>query len=244
MSEHPQVVSSSLQRLAELRQLFKTACQATDNQFQNYQIRVHRALSWLERAFEMDALENPDGRLLFDWIAFNSLYGGWDPVNGTALRERDSYAAYLGQVMLDDAHGVIPAALQMHRDLILKIFDNKFLDPLFWRNPQPGVNPATRRRYYEAQSLIASRRWTELLVSVVDRIYVLRCQVAHGAATRGSSLNRETLQTCGLLLEQLLLPMVNVTIANGAHDRWPALCYPPIREATEIKPAPRGARPK
>ena len=66
----------------ELRSRFKQRCVATDNRYQNWQIRVHRSLSWLERAFEMDAEQQPDGRLLYDWIAFNALYGQWDEREG------------------------------------------------------------------------------------------------------------------------------------------------------------------
>ena len=63
---------------AALRRRFKAVCQATDNRFQNFQIRVHRSLSWLDRALEADGDLEPDARLIFGWIAFNALYGAWD----------------------------------------------------------------------------------------------------------------------------------------------------------------------
>ena len=37
---------------AELRLRFKAICATTENKFQNYQIRVHRALSWWDRDAE------------------------------------------------------------------------------------------------------------------------------------------------------------------------------------------------
>nr|AUN37413.1 hypothetical protein [uncultured bacterium] len=60
-----------------LRRRFKAVCAATENRHQNFQIRVHRALSWFERAVELDEEEHPDGRLLYGWIALNALYGSW-----------------------------------------------------------------------------------------------------------------------------------------------------------------------
>jgi len=53
-----------------LRRGFKAVCQDTNNQFQNFQIRVHRSLSWFERALELGKEEQPDGRLLYAWIRF------------------------------------------------------------------------------------------------------------------------------------------------------------------------------
>jgi len=38
----------------------------------NLSLRVHRALSWLERAEELAAQEDPDGEFIFLWIAFNA----------------------------------------------------------------------------------------------------------------------------------------------------------------------------
>ena len=64
--------------IAMLKRGFKAVRAATDNRFQNFQIRVHRSLSWFERASELGQEEHPDGRLLYAWISLSSLYGSWD----------------------------------------------------------------------------------------------------------------------------------------------------------------------
>lgn len=61
-----------------LRRGFKAVCKATEDRFQNFQIRVHRSLSWLERALEMDEKGQPEGRLLYAWTSLGALYGTWD----------------------------------------------------------------------------------------------------------------------------------------------------------------------
>jgi hypothetical protein len=76
---------------AELRARFKEICGATQNRFQNYQIRVHRALSWWERAGQLDPEDNPEGRLLFAWIAFNALYGSWNDGGGGPASDREGW---------------------------------------------------------------------------------------------------------------------------------------------------------
>lgn len=43
--------------------------QERDAQHSNLRLRVHRALSWLDRAEQADDL---DGRFIFLWIAFNA----------------------------------------------------------------------------------------------------------------------------------------------------------------------------
>jgi hypothetical protein len=42
-----------------------------DDHHPNLALRVHRALSWLNRAEQAD---DPDGRFIFLWIAFNAAY--------------------------------------------------------------------------------------------------------------------------------------------------------------------------
>jgi hypothetical protein len=60
-----------------LRARFKARCLATNNLHQNWQIRVHRSLSWYKRASALDQ-EQPEAKFLFLWIALNSLYGRWN----------------------------------------------------------------------------------------------------------------------------------------------------------------------
>ncbi len=82
-----------------LRRGFKAVCQATDNRFQNFQVRIHRSMSWFERALELDEDKQPDGRLLYAWIALNSLFGSWDTESGYPARDRDSCGAFVNMLM-------------------------------------------------------------------------------------------------------------------------------------------------
>lgn len=66
-------------------------------------------------------------------------------------------------------------------------------------------------------------------------MYVLRGQIVHGAATRGSRLNRDTLLQAVELFEGFLVPMLHLAVEHGAHDDWPPLCYPPIDEPAASK---------
>ena len=62
----------------------------------------------------------------------------------------------------------------------------------------------------------------------MDRIYLMRCQLVHGAATYGGRLNRVALRRCSTMLSHLLRAMLVVMIDYGADEDWGIMCYPPI----------------
>jgi hypothetical protein len=234
----PGVQSCSGEQLLSLRQRFKARCAETEQRHQNWQIRVHRALSWFERAIDTDADDQPDGRLLYGWIAFNALYGRWDREAGFPAPDIAAWRDFLKVVLEQDADKKIAESLQRLREQILQLIENRFVDLRFWQNPtQPGN---LRRRYHEALSLYVERRCLSLAILAMERVYVVRGQLAHGAATRGSELNRATLRQSRDVLEGLLLPILDIVIDHGCHDDWPPLCYPPIYEETNnlVPPVP------
>jgi hypothetical protein len=211
-----------------LRRGFKAVCKATDNRFQNYQIRVHRSLSWLERALELDPETQPDGRLLYAWIAFSSLCGRWDLEAGYPVRDKECREAFLEMLMGIDRAGMLGEKIVALESDILWLLENKFLDPRFWKDPDKPGN--VRAKYHLALRLYHDKNWGGIMQHTLDRIAVLRGQIVHGAATRGSSLNRESLNRCRTILEALLPVILQLVIEHRADDDWPPLCYPPIRE--------------
>jgi len=227
--------------LRELRRRFESVCDATNNRFQNFQIRVHRSLSWLERALGSDAEQEPDGRLLFGWIAFNALYGRWDEDTGFAAKDRDSWQTFLQGVLKADNNGLIGRRLVELRQPVLDLLDNKFLDPQFWRNPSVKAN---RKAFFTAQSDFVEGRWLSLAIAAIDRIYTLRGQIVHGAATRGSKLNRTTLGLGCQVLEGLLGPLLEIVIDQCVDDEWPPICYPPIVEGSSSRGAAALRQPR
>ena len=213
---------------AMLRRGFKAVCTATDDRYQNFQIRVHRSLSWLERAMELCEEEHPDGRLLYAWIALSSLYGTWDGSAGYPLRDSQAREAFVGMLMKIDTGGRVASELTALESDVLWVLDNKFLDPRFWRDPEHPGN--VHRKYHQAVQLFHDKSWAAILSYTLERIAVLRGQIAHGAATRGSKLNRETLSRCRTILERLLPVVLQLVIEHRADNDWPPLCYPPILE--------------
>ena len=127
-----------------------------------------------------------------------------------------------------DTGGRMAGVLAALETDILWVLDNKFLDPRYWKNPgQPGNVHA---KYHRVVRLYHDQNWAAILEYILERIAVLRGQIVHGAATRGSKLNRETLSRCRSILEGLLPVVLQLVIEQRVDDDWPPLCYPPIKE--------------
>ena len=146
-----QAVATSATPVAELRKRFKAICEATNQRFQNYQIRVHRALSWLERAPEVDSEDQPDGRLLYSWIAFNSVYSVWDEDAGFPAKDREAWQAFIGRLLDLDTGELLAKQLVVLRPQVLALLENKFLDPRFWREPR--AVRSHRGHYHRAMTI-------------------------------------------------------------------------------------------
>jgi hypothetical protein len=129
-------------------------------------------------------------------------------------------------LMKIDRAGLLAERLQALEQDILWLMENKYLDPRFWKNPDEPGN--VRAKYHRAVRLYHDKSWAAILEYTLERIAVLRGQIVHGAATRGSRLNRESLRRCRSVLESLLPVVLQLLIERRADDDWPPLCYPPI----------------
>jgi hypothetical protein len=73
-----------------------------------------------------------------------------------------------------------------------------------------------------------------ILDKLIERVYLLRCQLVHGAATCNGQLNRATLRSCDGILGYLLPAFMLTIVDHGTEENWGPLCYPPLG------PKPRG----
>jgi len=190
-------------------------------------IRFHRACSWIQRTETAHPTDDLDLTLCFAWIGFNALYGQWVSDTNEPASDRYSWQTFLKRMSELDKKNKIAAVLKEHKKLVLTILDDAYLGKYFWRDPSPErarqTTPAKRNapRFYEAKN------WIEILESLMDRIYFLRCQIVHGASTHNSKENRKTARHCTLMLEHLLQAILLIWIDHGSDEDWGPLCYPP-----------------
>ena len=191
-------------------------------------IRFHRACSWMSEVEQLDPVRHADQVLLHQWIAFNALYGQWDQAALEPVADRRSWQSFLGRVHELDQSGQLVNVLQEHKPLVLCIMEDEYLNQYFWHDPSAKSAGRARTGRHKAQSWYVEGRWLNILEQLVTRIYLLRCQLTHGAATCGSKLNRFALKHCTTMLSLLLPAILQVWIDHGADEDWGPMCYAPV----------------
>lgn len=191
-------------------------------------IRLHRAFSWMERAEKVRDDADADVALLCRWIALNALYGRWNAEALEPEQDRRCWQRFYGRLVTLDRSDHLGTMLTRERELVLSVLEDAYLSRYFWQSPSSAAANRSRELRAEAAGWYRQRNWSPVLDRLLDRIYLLRCQLVHGAATFGSRLNRTSLQRCNRMLEHLLAAMVSVVIDHGADEDWGLMCYPPL----------------
>jgi hypothetical protein len=207
---------------------FKQRCVGLGNQRRNWQVRVHRALSWLKRAGGF-SVDQPEAKFLFLWITLNSLYGRWEPEKNAPGLDAQAREAFVRRVCQWDGPMML-RVLQQSRGLVKKLLENPFLSADFWRQPNhpKAKGWATADANYLDKNLRAGDAgW--VLNHVMQRLFVFRGQLVHGASSGGSRLNRGSMKYCLMTLELLVPLIIHLAIEHGCDDDWPELCYPPMQ---------------
>ncbi|MEZ1317713.1 HEPN domain-containing protein [Pseudomonas fluorescens] len=201
-----------------------------DNHHVNLTLRVHRALSWLQRAEQTD---DADGRFVFLWIAFNAAYAT-DIDENFRLSEQETFRAFLCKLCdLDRQRQIENLVWTEFSGSIRVLLDNQYVFQSFWDYQNGKISQdqwterfaAGRRR---AQSALAKRDTAEVLAVLFNRIYTLRNQVMHGGATWNSSINRPQLRDCSNLLGKLV-PLIIELMLDNPDTLWGDACYPVVQ---------------
>ncbi len=190
-------------------------------------IRFHRACSWLQRVEAMDSDDDLDLVLACRWIAFNALYGVWDEQHREPMPDRASWRAYLDRMLGLDAGGGLAAMLEANRPLVMSLLEDEYLSKFFWEEPTDKRASQSRKAMYDARTWYQQQQWSLILERTLERVYMMRCQLIHGAATYQSRLNRKSLKRCAMMLEHIVKASMQVLIEHGADEDWGPLCYPP-----------------
>ncbi len=192
-------------------------------------IRFHRACSWMARVEQMPDGEEDDLALVSLWIAFNALYGQWDAQRREPRLDRESWRAFVDRILGLDSKGYVADALREHKRLVLSLLGDQHLSGFFWQEPSAKRAGQSRKAAHNAHTWYLEQRWAKVLDELLERVYLARCQLVHGAATYGGKLNRTSLRRCVMMMQRLLPALLMVWIDHGADEDWGPLCYPPMR---------------
>ena len=193
-------------------------------------LRVHRALSWLQRAGL--AGKDHDAAFIFYWIAFNSAYAD-DRGEVTPLGERRCFDDYFEKILKLDAGQAIYGAIWKKFASSVRVFlDNRYVFQPFWnfRNGIAG-NSDWEERFDKSirrtQVALRDKDTKAILVTLFDRLYVLRNQLVHGGATWNSSANRSQVRDGAAILLFLVPVFINLMMDHPDVD-WGAPYYPVV----------------
>ena len=198
-----------------------------ENHPEGLALRVHRALSWLDRADQCDDL---DGRFIFLWIAFNAAYAQeiGDQQRPDEQRTLNRFLKKLVDLDKDDV--LYQLLWQEFSGSIRVLLDNKYVYQPFWdhqngRIPDEQWQAKFKQARGRAQRALARHDTRGVLAIVLNRMYTLRNQLVHGGATWNSRVNREQLRDCTDLLGKLV-PFVILLMLDNPRTLWGSACYP------------------
>jgi len=193
-------------------------------------LRVHRAVSWLQRA-EM-AGDDCDAAFIFFWIAFNAAYAD-DWADAASSGERNSFDGFFEKVItLDGGQRIYDAIWEKFSGPIRLLLENQYVFQPFWshHNQVPGyADWAERfaRSKRRSQNALRDRDTKVILSTLFDRMYVLRNQLVHGGSTWNSSVNRAQVRDSARIMA-FLVPLFVDLMMDHPDIPWGAPYYPVV----------------
>ena len=204
--------------------------EARENLPRDLALRLHRSLSWIERA-EKEA-EDIDAAFIFYWIAFNAAYAK-DMPESYAIEERGLFGEYFEMIVrFDAARSVYDAIWSRFPGPIRLLLDNKYVFMPFWRHHNQTLRYGNWENFFKQdRKLIGdalARQDTRVVLSILfDRLYVLRNQLFHGGSTWNSGVNRRQVRD-GTNIMAFLVPHFIDLMMDHPDAGWGPPYYPVV----------------
>jgi len=161
-----------------LRRQFKAIPQEQRDRCRAFSVRIWRGLSWLERS---ESAMDVEGRFISLWIAFNAIYGHLQG-NGLSAPDHVTWQTFLAAISKADTARRLTGILWNRQVDILRMIDSRYQYRPFWLGHADAEEKLKRSRkraimHFNNQNVVG------VLEELFERLYVLRQQVFHGAAT-------------------------------------------------------------
>jgi len=197
----------------------------------NLSLRVHRSLSCLQRA---EQLEDPDSQFIFLWIAFNAAYA--TEINEEyRTSEKTAFRGFLEKLANLDASKQLDELTWTEFPRSIRVLlSNRFVFQPFWDYQNGKLSAAEwqdqfARAKVAAQSALGAEDTATVLGIALSRIYTLRNQLIHGGATWGSTVNRDQIRDCVGLMSKLV-PIILTIMMDHPETLWGDACYPVVQD--------------
>ena len=190
--------------------------------------RLHRAISWLQRASADNS--DDDTRFIHLWISLNAVYASDFDFEDS---ERARAVRFLARVVDADEEGRLHAVLfRQFPGPIRTLIDSPYVFAPFWRalrdhDPSERWKERFDASRKAAMTALLEKRTVGLLSIVLVRLYVLRNQLVHGGATWDSQVNRAQLRDGCAILGTLVPAILQILLDASGFDDDP-IAYPVI----------------
>src|SRR5690554_1769377 len=189
-------------------------------------LRIHRALSWLNRA---EQCEDLDGRFVFLWIAFNAAYA--NELGEISVSESELFDNFLKRLIdLDKNKNLYNVVWEQYTSAIRVLLDNQYIYQPFWNhhNGFPGYEDwqeGFKLSKQAAHRALAANDTATLLSILFNKLYTLRTQIIHDGPPYNRSATRDQIRDPTSLLGEVLPSIIEI-ILNNAKAYWGEACYP------------------
>ena len=193
-------------------------------------LRVHRALSWLDRAERSG--DDLDARFIFLWIAFNAAYAN-EIGDQERSHEQKVFGDFLQKLVDLDKDDILYKLIWTEFSGSIRVLlDNRFVYQPFWDFHNGKIDEDEWKSRFQGANLAARKALAEhktvtVLAIVLSRMYTLRNQLIHGGATWNSSVNRDQLRDCSAFLGKLV-PFIIQLMMDNPNTLWGDACYPVV----------------
>lgn len=193
-------------------------------------LRVHRALSWLDRAARES---DPDSQFIFLWIAFNAAYAA-EIDQRYGLAEQSAFNHFIRKINdLDKEQLLWHIIWNSYPNAIRNLLNNQYVFMPFWEYLRGNKSQAQWESEFAqakraANGALASKNTPLVLGVVMSRIYVLRNQIVHGGSTWNSSINRDQVRDCVAMMKSVVPAIIEIMM-NSADAAWDQANFPPVQ---------------
>ncbi|MFU8928194.1 hypothetical protein [Acinetobacter puyangensis] len=177
-------------------------------------LRIHRALSWLEQAEKNQDL---DSKFIFYWIAFNAIYAQ-DFENGIRGADKGLFTQFIHELCtLDQDKKIYQLVWKTYSGSIRILLDNKFTFQPFWDYHNGLISEEGWSTQFEANKkrslkALSDQNTPVIVTTVFHHIYTLRNQIVHGGATYNSTVNRDQVRDACNILASILPAIILIML--------------------------------
>ena len=217
--------------LSDIQQTFK---QNRENFNEDFRLRIHRSLSWLQRAEQAQQEQDLDSQFIYLWISFNAAYAK-DLGAGLRSADKGAFVQFIYRIChLDKEQKIYYTVWNTYSGSIRILLNNQFTFQPFWDyhngliTEQDWIASFEKNRK-KALEALTQKDTPEILIAVFNHLYTLRNQIMHGGATFNSTVNRSQLKDACNILSTLIPEMLKVMLQNPDDKTWGKPFYPVVK---------------